>query len=141
MLKPNYQQLADELRAAIQDGQYVAGVELPSERALAKKFNSSRDLVREAIKSLASEGFIVKRVGQPAMVPKSLGRVQVPLPAGATITARAATPEDRQALGLPPGIVTPLVEITTADGKRHLHAGREIEITIDQTTCAKRRQE
>jgi len=45
----SYQKLAQQLGALIADGEFAAGARLPSERALAERFDVSRTLVREAI--------------------------------------------------------------------------------------------
>lgn len=61
-------QVADEIRRAITDGTYGPGCRLPSERELAAAFGVSRTTVREALKSLASLGFLEIRQGTGTMV-------------------------------------------------------------------------
>src|SRR3954468_11719481 len=57
-LQPAYQQVADQLRALIISGELVAGDRLPPEGELGASFGVSRSTVREALRSLASQGLI-----------------------------------------------------------------------------------
>jgi len=107
-----YRQVADQLRALIDSGEYRVGSRLPTERDLAEQLKVSRPTVREALIALEVEGRVRIRVGsgiyvnEPALAP--------PLPAAAEIegpfellrarefiegaiaeqAARVATPED-----------------------------------------------
>lgn len=56
------------LRQEILDGAYPVGDRLPSEARLSEAFGVSRVTVRRALESLASEGFIEKRVGAGSIV-------------------------------------------------------------------------
>lgn len=47
-----------QLRDAIFDGQYLAGAKLPSERELIETFQVSRTVVREALKGLEARGLV-----------------------------------------------------------------------------------
>lgn len=58
-----YEDVANELRRAIIDRKFVAGQRLPSEEELGNRFGVSRSTVREAIRSLSSQGFIQTRRG------------------------------------------------------------------------------
>ncbi len=60
--------IAARLRSAIADGIYVDGERLPAERRLAEAFSSSRTTIREALRLLASENFISRRVGSGTFV-------------------------------------------------------------------------
>ena len=60
--------IATRLRSAIADGIYVDGERLPAERRLAEAFSSSRTTIREALRLLASEKFISRRVGSGTFV-------------------------------------------------------------------------
>jgi DNA-binding FadR family transcriptional regulator len=53
-----YQDLASQLREAIIKGRIPAGARLPSETALGAKYGVSRSTVREAIRSLSSQGLL-----------------------------------------------------------------------------------
>jgi GntR family transcriptional regulator, transcriptional repressor for pyruvate dehydrogenase complex len=57
------EQIEAQLREAILSGTFRQGDKLPSETALAEQFSVSRTTVREALRSLASEGLIAKVPG------------------------------------------------------------------------------
>ncbi|KQT54556.1 GntR family transcriptional regulator [Aureimonas sp. Leaf454] len=63
-----YQQVADQLRALIEGGEFAVGDRLPSERDLAEKLGISRPTVREALIALEVEGRIRIRVGSGIFV-------------------------------------------------------------------------
>lgn len=55
--------VAQQLRAALQSGEYPAGTKLPTEAELSHDLNVGRTTVREAIRALVSEGMLVSRQG------------------------------------------------------------------------------
>lgn len=59
----SYQKLASSIAALIAEGEFKVGDRLPSERALADRFNVSRTLVREAIIVLEIQGNVEVRGG------------------------------------------------------------------------------
>jgi GntR family uxuAB operon transcriptional repressor len=59
----SYQKLAARIAALIAGGEFKVGDRLPSERALAERFNVSRTLVREAIIVLEIQGAVEVRGG------------------------------------------------------------------------------
>ena len=59
----SYQKLAGRIAALIADGEFQVGARLPSERALAERFDVSRTLVREAIIVLEIQGRVEVRGG------------------------------------------------------------------------------
>ncbi len=61
--KKLYQQVANQVAAAIQDGRYKLGDRLPSERDLAEEFGVSRPTVREAMIALEIRGLVEARHG------------------------------------------------------------------------------
>lgn len=63
-----YRELAGNLRAAISQGAYPAGSDLPAEGTLAARFAVSRETVRQALAILAAEGLIEKRRGSGSRV-------------------------------------------------------------------------
>lgn len=79
-----YRQVADQLRALIDGGEYAVGGRLPTERDLAEQLKVSRPTVREALIALEVEGRVRIRVGSGIYVadPAALAS---PLPASATI--------------------------------------------------------
>jgi DNA-binding FadR family transcriptional regulator len=58
-----YRQVADQLRALIDSGEYCVGSRLPTERDLAEQLKVSRPTVREALIALEVEGRVRIRVG------------------------------------------------------------------------------
>ena len=63
-----YRQIADQIAALIERGEYGAGQRLPPERDLAKQLGVSRPSVREALIALEVEGFVEVRVGSGVYV-------------------------------------------------------------------------
>ena len=77
-----YRQIADQIAALIEKGEYGGGARLPPERDLAKQLGVSRPSVREALIALEVEGYVEVRVGSGVYVlgPRPLARAE-PLPA------------------------------------------------------------
>lgn len=63
-----YQQIADQLRALIDSGEYPPGSYLPTERELSKQFGVSRTSLREALIALEVLGLVKVRVGDGVVV-------------------------------------------------------------------------
>jgi DNA-binding FadR family transcriptional regulator len=63
-----YRQIADQIAALIEKGEYAAGGRLPPERDLAKQLGVSRPSVREALIALEVEGYVEVRVGSGVYV-------------------------------------------------------------------------
>lgn len=63
-----YRQIADQITALIDRGEYVAGARLPPERDLARQLGVSRPSVREALIALEVEGYVEVRVGSGVYV-------------------------------------------------------------------------
>ncbi len=61
-------QVADELRAHIENGKYAPGDKLPTEPVLVQKFGFSRTVIREAIAALRADGLIESRQGAGVFV-------------------------------------------------------------------------
>ncbi len=59
-----YEQLLDEIKTEV----FVAGVRLPSEAELCKRFNTSRITVAKALQRLQFEGFVYRRAGSGTYV-------------------------------------------------------------------------
>jgi GntR family transcriptional regulator len=73
-----YQQVADQLRAAIARGDYQPGAALPTEAQLMKQYGLSRTTIRQALGLLRSEGLIVALHGSGTFV-RERSSVTVPL--------------------------------------------------------------
>src|ERR1043165_7777307 len=58
-----YRQIADQIAALIERGEYASGARLPPERDLAKQLGVSRPSVREALIALEVEGLVEVRIG------------------------------------------------------------------------------
>jgi GntR family transcriptional regulator len=57
-----------ELRRAIIGGEFQAGSKLPNEEALCTRFNVSRITLREAVRGLIEDGYVVRRQGAGTFV-------------------------------------------------------------------------
>lgn len=66
--QPKYQRIADELRSAIQSGQYGPGDRLPGENDLMATFEVARMTARQALGVLQSEGIVESRKGAGVFV-------------------------------------------------------------------------
>ena len=60
--------IAVELRQAILLGDFLHGEKLPPERSLAETFGTSRNTVREALRTLEEDGVVSRRVGSGTYV-------------------------------------------------------------------------
>ena len=78
-----YRQIADQIAALIDRGEYTLGARLPPERDLAKQLGVSRPSVREALIALEVEGYVEVRVGSGVYVlsPRTAADAGEPLPA------------------------------------------------------------
>lgn len=63
-----HEQIADELRRAIDAQEYAIGARLPSEAELAVRYGVSRGTVRQAVAALTAEGLIGSRQGARRVV-------------------------------------------------------------------------
>ena len=79
-----YRQVADQLRALIDGGEYPVGSRLPTERDLAEQLKVSRPTVREALIALEVEGRVRIRVGSGIYVTEPAALAS-PVPASAMI--------------------------------------------------------
>ena len=78
-----YRQIADQIAALIEGGEYLPGARLPPERDLAKQLGVSRPSVREALIALEVEGYVEVRIGSGVYVmgPRPAARAGEELPA------------------------------------------------------------
>lgn len=63
-----FQQIADELRRAVQSGEYPLGTPLPSETQLMEHFGVARMTVRQALQVLKTEGLVIAEHGRGVFV-------------------------------------------------------------------------
>lgn len=66
--RPPYRQIADHLRAAMDDGELRAGDRLPSEAELTRHYGVARMTARQAIQELRTEGRVVAEHGRGVFV-------------------------------------------------------------------------
>ena len=67
-LTPLYQQVSEEIRAAIVSGALVSGERISSEAELSETYSVSRVTVRRAIEELVGEGYLTTRQGKGTFV-------------------------------------------------------------------------
>src|ERR671913_525654 len=111
-----YRQIADQIAALIESGEYGPGARLPPERDLAKQLGVSRPSVREALIALEVEGYVEVRIGSGVYVlgPRPASREELPADSGpfelikarwlieaecAAMAARTATKAQVRAIG------------------------------------------
>jgi len=70
-----YRQIADQLRASIERGEFAVGSRLPPERDLAVQLGVSRPSVREALIALEVEGLVEVRMGSGVYVREPVSSV------------------------------------------------------------------
>lgn len=90
-----YRQIADDLRELITSGHIGPGRLLPSSRRLEQEYGVSRETVRRALEVLRREGLVVTESGHGTRVREQQPRDRVPVPRGASVISRPATPEER----------------------------------------------
>jgi GntR family transcriptional regulator len=66
--KLGYKEIAEELRARIERGQYRPGDPIPSESEVMAEFSAGRETVTKALRLLRDQGLTVGGQGKPAMV-------------------------------------------------------------------------
>lgn len=62
-IQPAYRQIADQIRDLIIEGQLKPGQQLPSEEQLSTNFGVSRNTIREALRTLSTQGLIATSRG------------------------------------------------------------------------------
>jgi DNA-binding transcriptional regulator YhcF (GntR family) len=90
-----YRQIADDLRELITTEHIGPGRLLPSSRRLEQEYGVSRETIRGALNVLRQEGLVVTESGYGTRVREPEVRVMVPVPRGATVISRPATPDER----------------------------------------------
>lgn len=72
--KPRYQELAEDLRAGILRGDFPDPAQFPTESVLCARYGVSRFTVREALRSLQSEGLIQRKRGSGTVIQPASAR-------------------------------------------------------------------
>lgn len=119
-----------DLKAAIAGGTFAVGSRLPTQRALAARFNAARNTVRKTMDQLATEGLIVRQVGRGTFV------AATPAPDGQTAAHEYSLAELLEArLLFEPSLPDLVVERATADDlgamERSLEAMRSAETWVE----------
>lgn len=66
--KPLYEMIYQDLKRDIQNGTYVIGARIPSEKELAEKYQVSRITPKRSLEKLTEEGLVVRHVGRGSFV-------------------------------------------------------------------------
>ncbi len=66
------EEIAEQLRQLIQDGQLLPGQQLPTESAMIEQFGVSRTVVREAISALNADGLVLPQQGRGVFVAEDM---------------------------------------------------------------------
>lgn len=61
---PLYQQIKEDIKAAIERGKYKPNEKIPAEPELSAEYSVSRITVRRAVEELCNEGYLVKMQGR-----------------------------------------------------------------------------
>lgn len=143
-----YRQIADQIGALIDDGEFAAGARLPAERELASVLGVSRTSVREAIICLELAGRVEVRVGTGIFVCPPSARIAASSDADAPgpfellaarqiiegeIAALAARTIRRRDLAVLRETMERMRTSDSEDGPRD-QADREFHVTIAQAT-------
>lgn len=111
---PIFQQLAAQLRDHIRAGRIRPGQRLPSETTLQQQYGVNRLTARAAVNVLRAEGLAELRRGHGVVVREPPQRAFLEPPAGAVVTSRNPTLEERVELEIGEG--TPVFSVTAPDG-------------------------
>lgn len=108
--EPSYRDIAADLRAQIRADRIRPGQPLPSETVLHQRYGVSRLTARAAVNLLRAEGLAEHRRGRGVFVREPEPVDDLTPPAGATVTARMPTPEERDEFGIPAGVPVLVVD-------------------------------
>jgi GntR family transcriptional regulator len=82
---PRYQQIADDLRAKIERGEYARGSRLPTELELMELYGASRNTIREAVRLCANLGLIETQAGRGTFVTEEINPLLISLSRGPSV--------------------------------------------------------
>lgn len=67
--RPAYRHIADQIRAAINEGAYAPGASMPGDKTLADQYGTNRGTVGQAVRLLLAEGYLIKKGRNYAVSP------------------------------------------------------------------------
>lgn len=82
---PRYQQIADDLRAKIERGDYPPGSQLPTEQELTLRYGASRNTVREAVRVVVNLGLVQPQAGRGTFVAERIDPFVITLGRGPSV--------------------------------------------------------
>lgn len=104
-------QIADLIQADIAAGHLLPGHPIPSESAITQRFGVPRATAQAAVAILREQDAVYTVSGRGSYVTGVVVHDTVNIPAGATITARHPTEDERRA-----GLDAPVLVVTTDSG-------------------------
>ena len=123
--RPEYMQVADALRAAIEAGEWEPGALIPSEPELAARYGTTRATVNRALSILRAEGLVRPKQGRgttvrelPVLHRNAAGRQRRDVREGGR--ARGAFDAEIRALGREPRTVSDVTEVPGPAGVAEL---------------------
>ncbi|GGN38965.1 GntR family transcriptional regulator [Actinoplanes campanulatus] len=116
-----YEQLAARLRADILAARLKPGQRLPSELTLQQEYGISRESARRAVALLRQEGLVAVQRGHGVVVREQPERQDLIPAAGATVTTRMPTAEERATHDIPDGV--PVFWVIDPDGGSAIYPG------------------
>ena len=126
-------QIAEQLRAAIVDGQFKIGDRLPTEDELAQRYGVSRPSVREALKRLAAQNLIRARRGPAGgnfVVQPSHGELAESLSGAATLLVGMGALDIEEIIEARRSLQRSCADLAVENaGAEHLH---ELEIALQR---------
>lgn len=67
--RPAYRHVADQIRAAIEEGVYAPGTSMPGDKTLADQYETNRGTVGQAVRLLLAEGYLIRKGRNYAVSP------------------------------------------------------------------------
>lgn len=122
----SYRDLAHLLRERIRSGEVGPGTLLPSANALMRQYDVGREVVRQAVQVLRSEGLIDTEHGVGHRVRVAVERQRLRLQRGSTAVWRMPTPEERREHDVPEGVP---VLVVTHGGRVRVYPGDRWELS------------
>lgn len=125
---PAWRQLADELRARINSGEWPPGALLPPQPRIQHEYAVGKATVKAAVAALRSEGLVDLEHGIGIRVREPSERQEVRGESGSVVSVRMPTPAERAAFGLADGV--PMLVVTGPDGLQEAYPGDEYVLRI-----------